>query len=192
MASPMTRFPADRRTRLFSLAQLLAQRSQLLLLLSSQPAHNFCDLAGMLGKDSGNQFSAGRSDGCQDKTLVFTLLAALDQSTFLEVAQHQGEIAAAPENTARQIAQGKRPHMIQSFKDGKLAVAEPSLFQPALGVCLRSIAGPRHLDVSVQRELLRTIAFGSSSHRFQIYCEEALSSEPSAITLSPTLLIGDS
>src|SRR5437764_15424169 len=119
----------------------------------------------MLRKDSGNQCSSGRGDGRQDKTLVFALLAALDQPAFLQVFQHQGEIAAAPENTARQIAQGKRPHMIQGFKNSKLAVAEPALFQASLGVCRGGIAGPRYLYVGTDRELLRVIAFGPSSHR---------------------------
>src|SRR5205085_9324301 len=120
--------------------------------------------------DSGNQFSSGRGDGRQDKTFVLALLAALDQSAFLQVFQHQGEIAAAPENTARQIAQGEWPHMIQSFKDSKLAVAKLGLFQAILGVCLGGIAGPRYFYVGIERELLRGIAFGPSSHRLQIYC----------------------
>ena len=152
----------------FSFAELSAERAELLLLFQREAVHDLGDELRVLGKDSGNQLFPGRRDRGNHKAFVAAFLAALHQSTFLQIVEHQREIAAALENAARQIAQVERPHVVERLQHRKLAVAQPGFFNARLGVVLRGIGGTRELDVSVQRALLGRASLKSLFHRFPI------------------------
>ena len=86
-------------------AQLTAEAPEMLLLHRSESPHDLDDPAGMLRKDFGNQLSSGWSDAGQDEPLVISLLPAFGQAAFFKVVYDKCEIAAAGENSPRQISQ---------------------------------------------------------------------------------------
>src|SRR5262249_24397362 len=131
-------------------------------------SHDLGDALGMFGEDAGNQPATRGRDGSNDKTLVPALLASPNQTAFLQVVHHQGQVAAAGEDSAGKIAQVQRPYVIQGFKYRELSQAQSSLFQPHPGIGYNGISSPRQLDIRAQGALFRGTSFEVSSHNWTL------------------------
>src|SRR5690348_2163527 len=104
----------------------------------------------MLRKNPCHQFAPTGSDGCQDESLVRSLLSALGQTAFLKIIDHQGKIAAAGENAAREIAEVQRPEVIEGLQYGELAEREVCVFQPHSSVSHGGVGCAGKLYVGIQ------------------------------------------
>src|SRR5690348_771091 len=114
--------------------KLSTQRSQRSLLVGRQTTHFCCDCRSMPRKNAGDQASTRWREANNDHSPVLLLAVAPHPAALFQIVDYNGDVAAAAQELAGQIALIQRAEMKQRLQNGKLPMRQSS----HLNLCIRS------------------------------------------------------